>query len=154
MDETLQRAESAIQGHEERDIRLRPLIIAGIGLMLLAGLTLLGMWLLFDYFAASRARLDAPPTSLREARELPPEPRLQVSPRAEMREMLAAEMAILHSYGWVDREAGIVRIPIERAIEILAARGLRHDGASAIGPQNTEPKTGDRGAMPSSRGSR
>jgi DNA-binding GntR family transcriptional regulator len=38
--------------------------------------------------------------------------------------MLAAETAILHSYGWVDRDAGIVRIPIERAIEILAERGL------------------------------
>jgi hypothetical protein len=154
MDETPQRAEFESQGHEARDIRLRPLIITAIGLTLLAGLTLLGMWQLFDYFAASRARLDTPPSPLREARELPPEPRLQVSPKADRRDMLAAEMAILHSYGWVDRDAGIVRIPIERAIEILAERGLRNDRESTIAPQNAEPKTEDRGSMPPSRGPR
>ena len=154
MDETPQSAESESQGHEARDIRLRPLIIAAIGLTLLAGLTLLGMWRLFDYFAASRARLDAPPSPLREARELPPEPRLQVSPKADMRDMLAAEGAILHSYGWVDRDAGIVRIPIERAIDILAARGLQNDGASTIERQGVEPETEGRGSKTSSRGPR
>jgi hypothetical protein len=30
----------------------------------------------------------------------------------------------LSSYGWVDREAGIVRIPIDRAMDLLAERGL------------------------------
>jgi hypothetical protein len=135
MVETPQRAESENQGHEARDIRLRPLIITAIGLALLAGLTLLGMWLLFDYFAASQARLDAPPSPLREARELPPAPRLQVSPKADLRDMLAAEMAMLHSYGWVDRDAGVVRIPVERAMEILVERGLptrdQRQGSSA-----------------------
>jgi len=52
------------------------------------------------------------------------------------------EDAALHSYGWVDRSAGTVRIPIERAMDLVAARGLpsrpagagqtfRDDGASA-----------------------
>lgn len=30
----------------------------------------------------------------------------------------------LHSYGWVDQQAGVVHIPIERAMELLAERGL------------------------------
>ena len=122
MDET----EPSSQTHEERDVRLRPIIVAGVSLALLAGLTLLAMWQLFDYFDARRARVDVLPP-LFEARQLPPEPRLQVSPQQAMREMRAAEMAHLHSYGWVDREAGIVRIPIERAIELLAERGLPND---------------------------
>ncbi len=34
------------------------------------------------------------------------------------------EDAILNSYGWVDQKNGIARIPISRAIDIIAARGL------------------------------
>ncbi len=30
----------------------------------------------------------------------------------------------MHSYGWVDQPAGVVRIPIDRAMELLAQRGL------------------------------
>ncbi len=38
--------------------------------------------------------------------------------------MRAAEEKILHSYGWIDQQKGIVRIPIERAMELTAQRGL------------------------------
>lgn len=57
-------------------------------------------------------------------RELPPAPRLEPQPRHDLREWLARERALLGSYAWVDREAGVVRIPIGRAIEILAEEGL------------------------------
>ena len=124
MGERSRDSEPAGRGHEERDVSLRPLIISGVCLVLLAGLSLLAMWLLFDYLAARRARLEVLPSPVFEARQLPPEPRLQISPQQDMRQMRAAEMAALHSYGWVDRQAGIVRIPIERAIELLAERGL------------------------------
>jgi hypothetical protein len=36
----------------------------------------------------------------------------------------ADELSRLNGYGWVDRAAGIAHIPIERAIEIVAASGL------------------------------
>ena len=55
---------------------------------------------------------------------LPLAPRLQPSPETEMNEMLAAEERELSTYGWVDCERGIVRVPIDRAIDELAARGL------------------------------
>jgi hypothetical protein len=38
--------------------------------------------------------------------------------------MRAAEDKILNGYGWVDREHGVARIPIDRAIDLLAQRGL------------------------------
>jgi hypothetical protein len=47
-----------------------------------------------------------------------------VSPRAALAELKAAEQKVLESYGWVDKEKGIVRMPIERAIELTAKRGL------------------------------
>jgi hypothetical protein len=56
--------------------------------------------------------------------QMPPEPRLQVSPTADLLALRRSEDARLSSYGWGDRTAGIVRIPIARAIELSAERGL------------------------------
>ena len=53
-----------------------------------------------------------------------PEPRLQVDAPNELRQMRAAEEAALNSYGWVDKEAGVVKIPVDRAMEILAEERL------------------------------
>jgi hypothetical protein len=150
VDETSSRAEPHSPGHEERDIQLRPLIISGVSLALLAGLTLLTMWLLFDYFAARQARFEIPPP-LQEP-QIPPEPRLQVSPTHDWRGMLAAEMATLHSYGWVDPQAGIVRIPIERAIEILAERGLPHGQGTKHEHQHGGAAPAGQGSMPQGGG--
>ena len=55
---------------------------------------------------------------------LPPEPRLQVSAPKDLKQYKGAQEEILNSYGWVDQNAGVVRIPIERAIDILSHTGL------------------------------
>ena len=124
MGERSREAEPAGRGHEERDVRLQPLIISGISLAAVAGLSLLAMWWLFNYFAARQMRLDEGLHPLLETRQLPPEPRLQVSSQLDLRAILANERSMLDSYGWVDRQAGIVTIPIGRAIELLTERGL------------------------------
>ena len=119
-----ERVRKAGPGHEERDVRLRPLIISGVSMAALAGLSLLAMWWLFNYFAARQMRLETDLHPLLETRQLPPEPRLQVSPPLDRRAILSHERSILDSYGWVDRQSGIVRIPIRRAIDLLTERGL------------------------------
>jgi hypothetical protein len=53
-----------------------------------------------------------------------PEPRLQLSPPADMANFRAKEEAELTSYGWIDKNSGLVRIPIQRAMEIVAKQGL------------------------------
>jgi len=45
--------------------------------------------------------------------------------RSELRQRVQAEAARLHTYGWVDREADVIHVPVARAIELLAAEGLR-----------------------------
>lgn len=45
-------------------------------------------------------------------------------PREALKRLRDREDAALGRYGWVDREAGIVRIPIERAMDLLLERGL------------------------------
>ena len=59
-----------------------------------------------------------------DARKLPPAPQLEITERADLEAQRAAERQILTSYGWVDREHGIVRIPFNRAIDLLAASHL------------------------------
>ena len=53
-----------------------------------------------------------------------PQPQLQTTPSMDLRTVRAAEEETLKSYGWVDKSNGVVRVPIERAMELLARRGL------------------------------
>jgi hypothetical protein len=61
---------------------------------------------------------------VREGDRLPPVPRLQTTPIVDLTTFRAAQVATVESWEWVDREAGIARVPVSRAIEILAKRGL------------------------------
>jgi hypothetical protein len=61
---------------------------------------------------------------------LPPEPRLQVTAPKDLEQYKAAQEEILNNYGWVDQNAGIVRIPIDRAMDILVQKGLPLRGAA------------------------
>ncbi len=53
-----------------------------------------------------------------------PEPRLQARPSADMAAFKARETAELNSYGWVDRQHGVVHVPIEQAMRNLAEHGI------------------------------
>lgn len=110
--------------HEGRDVQIKPLVMLGIGLIVVTvGVLVLMDWT-FDVLSARRAQQDVPPSPLAETSLPFPEPRLQIAPAQELRNLRAAEDAVLSSYDWVDRANGIVRIPIERAIDLLVERGL------------------------------
>jgi hypothetical protein len=74
-------------------------------------------------------------TPMVPAPNMSPAPDLQVASSRDYQEMRAAEEAQLHSYGWIDRQAGIAAIPIERAMEILSRRGLPVQKPQAKSPQ-------------------
>jgi hypothetical protein len=52
-----------------------------------------------------------------------PKPELQTDPQADLQDFERDQRATLSGYGWVDRSEGIARIPIEQAMQIVAARG-------------------------------
>jgi hypothetical protein len=60
-----------------------------------------------------------------------PKPRLQTNDVQEMRDQLYSEESRLQSYGWVDQDSGEARIPVARAMELIAARGLPVRSAAA-----------------------
>ena len=53
-----------------------------------------------------------------------PQPRLERNERVEIQDFRLKEEQTLNSYGWVDEKGGVVRIPIERAMQLVAQRGL------------------------------
>jgi hypothetical protein len=60
-----------------------------------------------------------------------PEPQLETNERTELNKIRLQEEEKLATYDYVDKDAGTVRIPIDRAMELLAQRGLpvRQQGA-------------------------
>jgi hypothetical protein len=53
-----------------------------------------------------------------------PSPRLEEDERGQLSDIRQAQDETLYSYGWVDEKNGAVRIPIERAMDLLVQRGL------------------------------
>jgi hypothetical protein len=84
------------------------------------------VWVLFGYLSGRETRQGARehPLALTREAQLPPEPRLQTHPREDLRDLRAHEDEVLTSYGWVDKNTGVVRIPIEEAMKIVVERGL------------------------------
>jgi len=113
-------------GHEERDVSFRPVVQGLAALVALLVVTGLLMRLVFGFLADREAKDSPPANPLAQSfgRQVPPEPRLQTDPLQDLQTLHAAEDAVLNSYGWIDRKAGVVRIPVQRAIELLAQRGL------------------------------
>ena len=110
-------------GYETRDVNLRLIMASLIGLSILIVVALLLMWGMFRFLANRQASLNVPLSPLAGSQQ-PPEPRLQASPAQELQQLRAEEDEILNSYGWVNKEAEVVRIPIERAMELTLERGL------------------------------
>jgi hypothetical protein len=111
-----------MQEHEHRDIPVKVigkymavLLIMGVLIVLVVGV----MW---RYFGANQPEAALSP--FYGPRELPPTPRLQIEPRNDLRTYLENEQRRLSTYGWVDQNAGVVHIPIERAMDLLLERGL------------------------------
>jgi hypothetical protein len=84
------------------------------------------LWGLFELLEAREAKRNRPLPSLVAAglRRTPPEPRLEPDPLPPRRRMVAEEEAVLTTYGWVDRGTGVVRMPVDRAMDLLVERGL------------------------------
>jgi len=62
-------------------------------------------------------------------------PILQISPPADLQTFRAREDAALNSYGWINPTAGIVHVPVERAMDLMLQQGLPvRAGTNQVGP--------------------
>jgi hypothetical protein len=130
--------------HEPDAVPPRPIWIGVIALVLILVIGYLVPTALENVLFEREARLSPPanPLAASEGRRLPPAPRLQVNPARDIAELRLAEDRILDGYGWVDPAKGIARIPIERAMAILAEKGLPPRPAAPAPPAAPPPASG------------
>jgi hypothetical protein len=133
--------------HEHSDVPVRPLFWFIVGFIIFSVVSHVALYLLYKGFvAAERKRMEAPQTQVERPKDadvpqnqplLQPFPRADVAPQrqtpvTDMIDMRRAEDQRLNHYGWVDRQHGVVHIPIEEAKKAFAAN-------AAAQPQTTPP---------------
>ena len=92
-------------------------------LAILTGITLLLMTWLFRYWTA-RPDQFPPVSTLARSRQAYVGPKLQENAPRDLKQWRDTEDEVLTGYGWIDRDHGVVRIPITRAIELVSQKGL------------------------------
>ena len=109
--------------HETRDADVGSLFLIIIMLVLSGVIILLGVWFLLRSLSIRETARQEAPNGAQVVQAFPP-PALETQPAVDLERIRAQDNARLNSYGWIDRDAGVAHIPIERAMEIILARGL------------------------------
>ena len=112
--------------HEESDVNVSAIIRYGIGLLVIAALVHVFLWWLQGTYSRQneRAQTQVYPLAAGQQNRLPPSPRFQQNPQQELQDLRARQKAMLEGYGWVSKDAGIARIPIEDAMKMVVERGV------------------------------
>lgn len=106
------------------DIRPKVLWIIGISVIGCTWISILLLYPLFTYFKYERTGGLDPAKALVYAPPQPPRPRNVAHPYQYLADIRKSEDGQLNHYYWVDKTKGVVAIPIARAIQILAQRGI------------------------------
>jgi hypothetical protein len=123
--------------YERSDLKASGILYFLLTIVVVAAICLVGLRGVFDFLdhreKASQPPVnplltDVPADTRHVAPGYPqtafPDPRLEVDERGQLNSIRLGEENLLNSYGWVDEKAGTVRIPIERAMDLLVQRGL------------------------------
>jgi hypothetical protein len=113
--------------YEKSDVSIGGISGFAIGIVATVLVCGFGIWLAMRVLDRTTANGRSPET--RSAQSGPPDfveqgsgPHLQTDAPADLARFRAEEDTKLTSYGWVDRKAGVIRIPVERAMDLLAER--------------------------------
>jgi hypothetical protein len=114
-------------GYERSDASFGPTFKAALYILGTMVVTALLLVPAFHWLVRREAALQPPPPEVAKSEVSEPAPTfprlLESEPRA-LAEFRAQEHALLSSYGWVEKDKGVVRIPIEEAMRLVAERGL------------------------------
>ena len=136
----------------DREIQFRQLVWMGVGLVVVTFLSGVIVFFMLRGFLQTERDAAGPPPPMVAAPAPVPGPQLLARPEQELARVRQAEAEQIDSYGWVDQQQGIARIPIERAIELVATKGLPSRPSAPAGPAAgdaaTTPATADGSAEP------
>lgn len=134
-------------GHEKTDTGVNNVaVLAGAFLGLLVFGLIVGYGT-FRFFYTPEA-VTAVPSPLEPGRVLPPAPRLQVNAREDLSDYVQQQQRTLSTYGWVDQKAGVARVPIDRAMDLLMQQGL------PVRAQSPDQGSGNKRGTPAASASR
>jgi hypothetical protein len=123
--------------YEHTDAHVGPMVRFGLWLFISAIIVHVGLGLMYALLIRESTESVATrryPLAVNQGPRLPAAPTLQQFPANELYEFRTQEEAELHSYGWVDKNAGTVHIPIEDAMRLTLERGLLSRGQDASKP--------------------
>ena len=126
------RHDNPVVEREPTDVNVRAILWFVVILIVGTMAVFTAMWWLREGLLA-RERAASPaltPLAERESVRLPrdldklPSPRLHADDRQELAALRVYEKGRLTTYGWVDRENGVVRIPVKEAMKLVLTEGL------------------------------
>jgi len=123
MTEPIKNPKNANPDYQDRDILLKPILWFIGGLTIVTFLTFIVTALMFRAMDRRAERADMLSSPLATERILPTERILQVDEVKDLKAHLAEMNELLNNYVLIDPVAGRARIPIERAMELVAERG-------------------------------
>jgi hypothetical protein len=131
-------------GHEHTDANVWIIVKFGIWLLISAILIHIGLGFLFGLWVKQSEEPVAQfPLATGQEHRLPAAPRLQQFPENEFYDFRRREEAVLKEYGWVNKEAGVVRMPIDEAMRLAVERGFpvraQQPASTAPAPAATAP---------------
>jgi hypothetical protein len=118
------RLQSRAAGHETHDAPVGPIVLTGAGLAFIVAMVGLIIYGILTYLGTHPATSVRANPMAAEDSQIPPAPRIEEHPAIEIQQLHAQEDHILSTYGWTDKKAGVVRIPIDRAMELQLERGF------------------------------
>ena len=131
MSEPVKEPEHPQRGYEDSDVSVGRLFAFAAGVVGLVVLGVLGSAAVFHFFV-SHQPLGPPASPFEDVRTMPPEPRLQTTAPLDLKHYRDEQEKILDGYGWVDSQGGIVRIPVDRAMDLLLQKGYPVQGSSPV----------------------
>ena len=143
--------------HEKSDVNVRALLWAVAIFVSFGAVTHGLLYAQFQFYRGLfRGKTNAPLTSVLRPPDasVPPLPRLQPfktgstapnvsTPVTDMEEMRATEQQALHTPGWVDKQKGIVRVPIDVAKQLTVQRVAAAASAAGARPGAAAPTQGE-----------
>jgi hypothetical protein len=106
-----------------RDINVRGILYFAGALLAAAIVIHVGLWWLLQVWSGASLvpRPQVPPAVVTPPAA--PGPGVRAAPPIDLEQLRSQEMQRLTTYGWVDEEAGTVRIPIDQAMQMLVEQG-------------------------------
>jgi hypothetical protein len=124
--------------YESSEISVSKLFFSALSVVALVLAGVVGSALAFRFFVR-HTPMGPPASPFEDVRQMPPGLRLQTDAPLDLKNYRDGQNKLLSGYGWVDKQSGVVRIPVDRAMQLLLQKGYPVRGSSPANGQAVTP---------------